>query len=384
MKRKNSLAILPDFREEGWPSMDLVADKLFHDLPKHKESNWQVEMLCPGFVKSFSRVPVRTFQRLGFNGDRILNRYILYPRFVKRLKKDFDFYYVADHSYAHLVHSLPANRTGVYCHDLDAFRCLTQPEVESRPWWFKKMARRILAGLQSAAVVFYSTKAIHSEMLRFNLLDPSKLVHDPYGVDDTFSVAPNDASMPTELNGLSDGPWLLHVGATIPRKRIDILLKVFAAARMRRPDLRLCKIGSAWTAEQECQIKRDDLERSIVHLGKVSQTLLIDAYRHTTAVLVTSDAEGFGLPLIEAMACGASVIASDIPVLRESGGSGAIYAKVDDMVAWDDAIRSVLANDSRLPSRDTRLTWASRFSWSEHTRIIAGAFLALDSSIKPD
>ena len=377
MKIEKSLVILPDFREEGWPSMDLVADKLLEFLPKHHEGNWHVEMRCPRFVRGFSRIPIRRVNHLGFNGDRILNRYVLYPQFVARLKKDFDFYYVADHSYAHLVHSLPANQTGVYCHDLDAFRCLTQPEVEPRPWWFKGMSRRILSGLRSAAVIFYSTKAVHADILRFNLVDPTKLVHAPYGVDNAFSTAPLDSPTPPELIRLSDAPWLLHVGATIPRKRIDILLKVFAAARERCSDLRLCKIGSAWTAEQESQIKRDDLGRSIVHLGKVSQSLLIEAYRHTNAVMVTSDAEGFGLPLIEAMACGAPVIASDIPVLREIGGSGAIYAKVGDLKAWGQAIHSVLSDDGRLPTQESRLAWASQFTWSEHTRIVADAFLNL-------
>jgi len=371
---KKSLAILPDFREEGWPSMDLVADKLLECLPLHGEGDWQVEMRCPDFVRRFSRIPFQRFKHHGFNGDRILNRYLLYPRFVARLKKDFDFYYVADHSYAHLVHSLPAKKTGVYCHDLDAFRCLTRPEVEPRPWWFKKMSRRILAGLQSAAVVFYSTKAVHADMLRFRLLDPAKLIHAPYGVDEAFSVARSDADTATELRRLSNAPWLLHVGATIPRKRIDILLKVFAVARVRFPNLRLCKIGSAWTADQALQIMRDDLERSIVHLGKVSQTLLIDAYRRTSAVMVTSDAEGFGLPLIEAMACGAPVIASDLDVLREIGGSSANYAPVGDIDAWVDLVSRVVSSDPTLPTREGRLAWSSKFSWTEHTRIIAYAY----------
>ncbi len=357
--------------------MDLVADKLLECLPKHDNGNWHVEMRCPDFVRAFSRIPVRRLKPLGFNGDRILNRYILYPRFAARLKKNFDFYYVADHSYAHLVHSLPANQTGVYCHDLDAFRCLTQPEVEPRPWWFKRMSQRILDGLQSAAVVFYSTKAVHADMLRFQLLDPGKLIHAPYGVDEAFSIAPLGAETPAELKCLSNAPWLLHVGATIPRKRIDILLNVFAAARERIPDLRLCKVGSEWTVDQEMQIQRDDLERSIVHLGKVSQSLLIDAYRRTSAVLITSDAEGFGLPVIEAMACGAPVIASDLTVLREIGGSAANYAPVGDIEAWLNAVNKVISSDQALPNREARLAWALKFSWTEHTRIIADAYQRL-------
>jgi len=239
------------------------------------------------------------------------------------------------------------------------------------------MASRTLRGLQSAAIVFYSTKAVHADILRFNLVEPAKLVHAPYGVDDAFSVAREDAVGPTELNGLSGKPWILHVGSTIPRKRIDILLRILASARERMPDLKLCKLGTDWTREQFDQIARDDLQRSIVHLGMVSKELLIESYRRASAVVITSDAEGFGLPVIEAMACGATVIASDIPVLRESGGTGAVFAPVGDIDAWTDRIMSVLANDSELPDRDARLAWAARFRWSEHARIIADAYSGL-------
>jgi len=236
------------------------------------------------------------------------------------------------------------------------------------------MASRILSGLQSAAIVFYSTKAVHADIIRFNLVEPAKLVHAPYGVDDAFSVALDDAVGPTELNGLSGKPWILHVGSTIPRKRIDILLQVLASARERIPELKLCKLGSDWTQEQLDQIAKDDLQRSIVHLGMVSKDLLIEAYRRASAVVITSDAEGFGLPVIEAMACGATVIASDIPVLRESGGTGAVFAPVGDIDAWTDCIERVLSNDPALPHRVTRRDWAARFSWTEHAMIIANAY----------
>ena len=59
-----------------------------------------------------------------FNADRLLNRFILFPRYARQAVRRFDLFHVADHTYGQLVHALPAGRTGVYCHDLDAFRCL--------------------------------------------------------------------------------------------------------------------------------------------------------------------------------------------------------------------------------------------------------------------
>ena len=73
------------------------------------------------------------------------------------LAGDFDLFHVVDHTYAQLVHALPADRTGVYCHDLDAFRCLLEPAADPRPRWFRALARRILTGMQKAAVVFHNS-----------------------------------------------------------------------------------------------------------------------------------------------------------------------------------------------------------------------------------
>ena len=72
-----------------------------------------------------------------FNADRLLNRFVHFPRYARRAVPRFGLFHVADHTYAQLVHALPAGRTGVYCHDLDAFRCLLDPAADPRPRWFR-------------------------------------------------------------------------------------------------------------------------------------------------------------------------------------------------------------------------------------------------------
>ena len=92
-------------------------------------------------------------------------------------------------------------------------------------------------------------------------------------------------------------------------------------------------------------------------------------------MVVPSEAEGFGLPVIEALACGAPVIASDIPTLREAGGDAAMYCPVADVARWADALSQILLHPAFAPSRDARLAQAARFSWREHARIIGEAYL---------
>ena len=390
----STLLVLPDFREEDWPSMDLAAEKLVEYLQLNDSPSLNVHSHTPVFSKIATALPFQYRQASRFNFDRLLNRLIVYPRQVRCLSSRYDLFHVADHTYSALVHSLPAQRTGVYCHDLDAFRCLIDPRAEPRPWWFRKMAERILSGMQKAAVVFHSTLPVRDAILKHRLVDQEKLVHAPYGVSEEFSPnadASPSASMPetaakerskytSRLEWLPNAqgqPWIAHVGSCIPRKRIDVLLDVFARLRESIPELQLVKIGGDFSRDHEQQIESLNLRSAIVHRKGLERSELAEVYRSANAVLITSDAEGFGLPVIEAMACGAMVVASDIPVLRETGGTGAVFARVGDIDDWVGRIHEVVANSPELPSLSTRLEWAARFSWTEHARIIANAYAKL-------
>ena len=123
-------------------------------------------------------------RRVGFNADRLLNRHLVLPQHVRHLTRDADFVHIADHSYAHLALALPAARVGVYCHDLDAFRAVLAPATEPRPWWFRRLVRRTLAGLRSAAVVFHSTAAVRDQLLGHGLVPARGRRPVPRGVVD--------------------------------------------------------------------------------------------------------------------------------------------------------------------------------------------------------
>ncbi len=160
------LAILTDFPEEGWRSMDLCGDMLLDHLPREGPLAMEAARLCPPFRRLATRLPVVGRRRAALNADRLLNRFILFPRYARQAARRFDLFHVADHSYGQLVHALPPGRTGVYCHDLDAFRCLFDQGAHPRPRWFRAMSQRILTGLRKAAVVFHSTAAVGDEIRR--------------------------------------------------------------------------------------------------------------------------------------------------------------------------------------------------------------------------
>ncbi len=365
------LAILRDLAEEGWPSMDLCADMLAGSLRGAAAERLAVVEVRPPFRRRVQRLPGLGRRRLAFNADRLLNRHWDYPRRARRLAGAAEWFHVADHSYAHLVHALPPGRAGVYCHDLDTFRCLLEPAAEPRPRWFRALARRTLTGLQQAAVVFHSTCIIRDELVRHGLVDPHRLVHAPLGGAPEFAPGPDDD------RAAAATPYLLHVGSCIPRKRIDVLLDVFAALRTRRPALRLIKVGGEWSAEHRARLARRDLAAHVTHLTGIDRRQLACLYRHAALVLMPSAAEGFGLPVLEALACGAPVLASDLPVLREVGGDAVCYAPVGDVPAWAATALALLGDGDLLPSRERRLARAEQFSWQRHAAVIADAYLRL-------
>jgi glycosyltransferase involved in cell wall biosynthesis len=378
-EHKLRLAIIPDYREEDWPSMDLCADMLTKYLQEEHNTVFDVQSICPPFSWRLKRIPKLGEKGFAYNSDRLLNRFWDYPQYLKKKVNEFDLFHVSDHTYAQLVHVLPPERTGVFCHDIDAFRSLIEPTIEPRPAWYRAMSQRILTGLQKAAVVFYSTTPIKNQIEHYNLLDSSRLVHAPYGISSEFSLI-NQANQTTAqdiLKQVGEMPFLLHVGSCIPRKRIDILLEVFAEVRKNHPELRLVKVSGDWTNDQLGQINQLGLEQSIVYLKGLTRSQIATLYRKATLVLLTSEAEGFGLPVIEALACGAIIVASDIPVLREVGGRAVNYCPVGDISTWVKTVDQLVINPTYSPELETRLAQSQKYSWSTHANTIAEAYLNL-------
>src|SRR5262249_27266387 len=141
--------------------------------------------LRPAYAKRFARLPLLK-SKMALNADRFLNRMRRYPAHLKKFSNQFDCFHVCDHAYANVIHALPSQRCGVFCHDLDTFRCLFEPDKERRPRWFRSMMRRVLSGLQKAAVIFHTTEDVRRQIIERGIADTARLVKAPYGVSPVF------------------------------------------------------------------------------------------------------------------------------------------------------------------------------------------------------
>jgi glycosyltransferase involved in cell wall biosynthesis len=384
MKRPR-VAIVSDLREERWHSMDLIAEMLLLNL-RSPESRWvDAVQVRPAMVRRLTRLPLVGRLRAADTADRIVNRFWDYPRWLAPQRDDFDLFHVIDHSYAHLVTSLPPGRTLVSCHDLDAFQGVLSGS-SGGSLVARSLARRLLQGLIAARKVVCGSLATRDELLSHGLVPPERVTVVLHGVHPTSSPWP-DASADAEVAALLGAPdaarpELLHVGSTIPRKRIDVLLTVFAEARRARPALRLIRVGDTFTPGQQQLVARLGLSDHVTVLPFVERRVLAAIYRRAALLLQPSDREGFGLPVAEAQACGTAVIASQLAALREVGGEAAVYCPIGDVPRWTAAVSALLderaGNPDRWQARRTAgITQAQRFDWREHARRMTDVYREL-------
>ena len=370
------VALVCDYPQEGWPSMDLVGEMIGAHL---EPAGIDVTRVCPEFRRRAIRMPglKPTF---AMNADRLINRMWDYPRHLKGVVKrgNNDLYHVVDHSYSQLVHALPAGRTVVTCHDLDTFRYVLEPDRYPRPAGFRAMIRRVMSGLAKAAAVACDSVATRDALAALRLLPEERLHVVHLAVHPECSPLPDaeaDERVSQWLGPLESAPrYLLHVGSNIDRKRIDVLLSVFAEVARSRTDLRLIKVGGDLTTTQDNQARALGIRERIVTLppfdprSPSDRAGLAAVYRRSSVVLMPSEAEGFGLPVVEALACGVPVVATDIPVFREVGGDAISYCALGDLQAWTEAVLGLLSE--QMETQETRrmrgFDRAGSFTWRSH------------------
>lgn len=175
-----------------------------------------------------------------------------------------------------------------------------------------------------------------------------------------------DSSMVHGPEQVPDRPYFLYVGLRYGYKNFDGLLTAFAAVHQKRPDVSLCVVGAAFSESELQQMADLGVENAVDFYGHVSDQHLAKLYHRSVAFVYPSLYEGFGIPPLEAMACGAPVIVSNRSSLPEVVGDAGILfdpARMDDLAD----IMNMLADE---PSQREELiskgiARAKMFSWDK-------------------
>jgi glycosyltransferase involved in cell wall biosynthesis len=265
------------------------------------------------------------------------------PRLLRRLRPEL----------AHFQHALPLGWRGpsvVTIHDLSFERDPTAMGRLDRAtfrWAVPRAARR-------ADAVLAVSERTKRDVVGHYGVPPEKVTVTPNGVDPAFTP------------GGTHDAYLLFVGAIQRRK--DPLAALGAA---REAGLPLVVAGP----EKEPDVARELRAGGADLRGYVTKAELADLYRGAAALVMPSRFEGFGLPAVEAMACGTPVVAAAEPALREVAGEAAVYAEDGDFGA---AVRRALDDRARLVAAG--LERARLFTWEETARRTAEVYRAVLSA----
>lgn len=226
--------------------------------------------------------------------------------------------------------------------------------------------------VRRAAAVITISNSTRRDVIELLGADPAKVRTVYCGVDEAFRPRPAaEIELFRAKHSLPD-PFILFVGTLEPRKNIDGLIRAYAHWRQQEsqaPPLVIAG-GKGWYYQTIFElVEALDLAGSIYFPGYLPQAELPLWYNAADLLVYPSHFEGFGLPVLEAMACGTPVITSTAASLPEVAGAAARLVEPEDTAALARALTDVMSRpDLRLDMRAQGLRQAARFSWDKSVR----------------
>lgn len=340
-------------------------------------------------IRALEKVDKRNSYRLYINskpprtlgiGDNFEIRSLMWPRFYTQgglawecMHRQPDLLFVPAHTIP--VLRRPSLKTVVTIHDLAAQYLEQYYKFPGRLYLNKateycaKNASHIIAVSESTKRDLVQQFSVPGEKITVVYEGYDRDVFRPRALSESLALA-------KKYNFSKE--YLLTVGTVQPRKNYKRLIKAFSSVSKQYPELNLVIVGKkGWLCEDIYKLPRQlHISQNVHFLGHVPDNELPILYSGAKAFVFPSLYEGFGLAPLEAMACGAPVVISDVSSLPEVGGDAATYVVPTSVASIEKGIRTVLSAKpgEREKLVEVSLLRASKFSWEQAAKETVGVF----------
>lgn len=263
---------------------------------------------------------------------------------------------------------------------------------EYHPLWRWLFRRVYLPAMRRAEAVATISEAAKREIVQAYGLRPERVAVIPPACDrERFRIRPaQEMDSVLRKYGLQPRRYFLHVGVMEKRKNLPRLIRAFAAVSARNPEVSLVLAGQPGPKRDlddsgaiASEIRKCGLSDKVLLPGFLPSEDLPLLYQGAAAMVFPTLYEGFGIPVLEALACGTAVACSDLPVLREVAGPAAVYFAPEDEAAMAQALAKVRKD----PALGRQLLQAGRervvgYSWERSAKSILDLARGLAEKVK--
>jgi len=381
--------LVPDLRLERWPSMDRYASRLSSYL--QHDPDFAIDVATPISTLTETQVqrstPASTRHARTPDGGsmigelrRYVARYWSYPRRVGR--RPTDLMHILDHSYAHVLRAHRDVPVVITVHDLMPVKIVQQRAKGFRDLLRNRLLESVLVALRQASAWIVATEWLRDELSAW-LGHAERISVIPYGVDDAFFEPPElSRSAARERWDIDPAAFVvLHVGSVVSRKNFTAVIAAVDGLRQSGVNAWLLQFGAALNSGQQADIAQRQLGDFVRARGASVESDLRAAYRTADVLLFPSHYEGFGLPVLEAMASGLPVVTSGAGGLGEVAADAALIVGGREVEPYVSALADLAGDGERRRELAAKgIKRAEAFRWAETARQTAELYRQLTSA----
>ncbi len=270
--------------------------------------------------------------------------------------------------------ALPAVRPKSVCnlYDLSFISC---PEFLTGDF-ARYATKNVSRNVREVERIMVNTVFIKNQAMDLLKISEEKIDVIPLAPSDAYRrIAGRTGHKPKQVRRFTSKDYVLSVGTVEPRKNLKILIKAFKAIKTRH-DLSLIIAGGHGKRSDDILAYPGELGlKDVIFTHYIDEETMLSLYNHAAAFVYPSLYEGFGLPPLEAMACGIPVIVSDIPPLREVAGDAALAFDPGDSEELVDLLEKVISSESLRSGMIRKgLQKADEYSWGRVAEATIGTY----------